>query len=184
LIFDNEYPYLITNGACSKKYLLEFNKKLSQVRAENRRILKRKVLPILTYEYSSCYAKDFIIRKMNTYAHTGYNAAALLQALRCNHRPAIETAHWKIQRNKYFFFRTIALTEKNSPQYVRENLSFYKTNCVDKNYEQNRRADYPHLYSPFYGIKAYAGQLLSEAMALFISSSKKAYRRLKRFFIF
>ena len=42
---------------------------------------------------------------------------------------------------------TVILTERNSPCYVREHLALLKTNSVDPNYKQNRRKDYPELFT-------------------------------------
>jgi hypothetical protein len=40
---------------------------------------------------------------------------------------------------------------------VRENLLFYKTNTIDKNYKQNRRIDYPELFTVSYYINQFKG---------------------------
>lgn len=150
--FDNEYYPLIGNAMCKKRYLLESGKKLHEVRAENRRLLKENWKNIIAFEYSGCYPKEHILRKFYTSTHTGYTPNDLKQSLRCNQRPTSENASWKTGNNKYFFFETVKLTKRNSPEYVRQNLSFYKLNNIDANYRQNRRTDYPELFTMSYYI--------------------------------
>jgi len=145
--FDNEFCYIINNAMCNKHYLQTRAVALHDIRVKNRSIVKKSVEPIVAFEYSSCFDADSIVKKMSSYAHTGFSTDVLKQALRCNHRPTIESNTWKIKNTKYFFLRTVTLDEKNSPQYVREHLSFYKTNAVDKNYKINRKKDYPELFT-------------------------------------
>lgn len=156
--FDNAYHYLIGNAMCSKKYLLDTGKMLHDVRAENRRVMHKGWKHIIAFEYSSCYSADFILRKFYTSTHTGYTANDLRQALRCNQRTSSENASWKTQNNKYFFFEMVKLTEANSPRYVRERLSFYKTHSVDPKYRENRRVDYPELFTMRYYFGEYKGR--------------------------
>jgi hypothetical protein len=135
---------------CTKKYLTQTQKRLYQIRYENRKVLKQKWKNIIAFEYSSCYSKDHIIRKFYTGLHTGFTPNDLNQSLRCNHRPTRELATWKAENNEYWFFEVVKLNEKNSPEYVRGELKSYKTGLIDKNYKQNRKTDYPELFTTSY----------------------------------
>lgn len=144
--FDNEYKLLIGNAMCNKNYLLNTGKKLHHVRAENRKVLQKGWKNIVEFEYSSCYDAEYMLRKFYTSTHTGFTPNDLKQSLRCNHRPVREIENRKPKNDSRFFFETVALTQRNSPKHVRENLAFYKTNAIDKNYKKNRREDYPELF--------------------------------------
>jgi hypothetical protein len=71
------------------------------------------------------------------------------------------------------------LTEDTSPKYVRENLQSLKTHNIDKNYEANRRQDYPQFYSQLSLSKI---RIADEAIAIKKKVNKKfrfLVRRLK-----
>ena len=145
--FDNEYRVLIGNAVCNKKYLLTHNKKLSQVRFENRCVLRKGWKNVIQFEYSSCYHKDFMLRKFYTSTHTGLSPEDLEKALLYNHRPVSPAYINKVRKDKKFFFETVQLTKDNSPTIVRENLGQYKTNAVNKNYRESRKQAYPKAFS-------------------------------------
>src|SRR6266536_1576554 len=128
--FDNEYRVLIGNAMCNKKYLLANNKKLSQVRFENRCILRKGWRNIIQFEYSGCFDKEFMLRKFYTSTHTGLGPEELEKSLLYNHRPVSPAYIDKIRKDKKFFFETVKLTEYNSPAIVRDNLNKYKTHSV------------------------------------------------------
>ena len=140
---------------CTKKYLTSTGKRLHQVRAESRRVISRGWKNIIAFEYSSCYDRESVLRKFYTGTHTRFTLNDLKQSLRCNHRPTREFANWKAENNRYWFFETVKLDERNSPDYVRKNLSQYKTNSVDKNYKRNRKTDYPELFKTSYHINQF-----------------------------
>ena len=153
--FDNEYKMMIGNAMCRKNYLLQNEKKLHQVRSENRRVINSKWKNIIAFEYSSCYDKEYIMRKFYTSTHTGFTQNDLKLSLRCNHRPTREFATWKADNNKYWFFETAQLTENNSPKFVRENLQSLKTGNIDVQYKLNRRKEYPDLFTMKYFINRF-----------------------------
>jgi hypothetical protein len=153
--FDNAYLQTIGNAMCTKKYLKSTQKKLHEIRYENRGKLKGKWKNIIAFEYSSCYSSEYIIRKFYTGLHTGFTPNDLKQSLRCNHRPTRELATWRAENSKYWFFEKVKLTKKNSPDFVRENFGCYKTNSIDKNYKKNRREDYPELFKISYFINRF-----------------------------
>lgn len=154
--FDNEYRVIIGNAMCNKKYLATNNKKLHHIRAENRSVLKKGWKNIIEFEYSSCYHPDHMLTKFYTSTHTGFTPNDLNQSLRCNHRPTREVQGTKPENNRKYFFETVELTPKNSPAYVRDNLSYYKINAIDKKYKVNRRTDYPELFT----IQNYVGSFI------------------------
>jgi len=170
--FDNEYRQIIGNAMCNKKYLVTNNKKLHDIRAENRKVLKKGWKNIIEFEYSSCYSPEHMLTKFYTSTHTGFTPTDLKQSLRCNHRPTREIVGAKPENTDKFFFETVLLTEKNSPKYVRDNLAFYKTNAVDVKYKQNRRVDYPELFTTLYYVKRFFNPL-SEWLAKTIKRIKK-----------
>ncbi len=156
--FDNEYKVLIGNAMCNKKYLLNENKSLHNIRKEYRRVISKTWRKIVAFEFSSCYKTDYIVQKFYTGLHTGFTENDLKQSLRCNHRPTRELASWKADNSPYWFFETVVLTENNSPKIIRDNLQKYKTNNVDINYRENRKKDYPELFSTSYFVKRWMKQ--------------------------
>ncbi len=169
--FDNEYKLMIGNAMCTKKYLIKNKMQLHEIRAKNRKILKSKWKNIIAFEYSSCYEKEYILRKFYTSTHTGFTSNDLFQSLRCNQRPTRELATWKADNSKYWFFETAKLEENNSPEYVRNNLSTLKTNSIDVNYKLNRRTDYPE----FFTLKYYINSFLQKNSSVL----KKQMKRIK-----
>lgn len=152
--FDNEYKVIIGSAMCTKAYLVKNNKMLHHVRAENRRVMKKGWKNIVEFEYSSCYDPEHMLTKFYTSTHTGFTPEDLKQSLRCNHRPTRGILGIRPENNTKYFFETVELTEQNSPKYVRDNLSFYKLNVIDKDYKQNRRVDYPELFTAGYHVKS------------------------------
>ncbi len=170
--FDNEYQVLIGNAVCNKKYLVMNNKKLSQVRFENRCILRKGWKNIIQFEYSSCFDKEFILRKFYTSTHTGLGPEDMEKSLLYNHRPVSPAYINKVRKDKKFFFETVKLTEYNSPAIVRDNLNKYKTHSLDKHYQKNRKAAYPEAFS----IKLHLITFLSDQIVFL----KKKFRFLMR----
>lgn len=173
--FDNEYKIIYGIPMCRKQYLLSNNKKLHEVRVMFHADLKMRWRNIIGFEYTSCFKIDEIIRKINTYAHTSLQVSELEQSLRCNHRTISKYYPVQIQNNKRFFLETVKLTRENSPQYVRDNLAFLKTNNIDKNYKENRRADYPELFTMSYYIRRF----VRDNKAILQKKFRYALRKLK-----
>ncbi|TAE38266.1 MAG: hypothetical protein EAZ70_03045 [Runella slithyformis] len=101
----------------------------------------------ILFEYSFCYQYHEVMRKFSTTPHGGMTQNEIAQSIRCNHAPISKLRNMRLDLHKNLWMETVALTSQNSPQYVRENLEILKTSVVDKNYRQNRRTDYPHLYT-------------------------------------
>lgn len=106
----------------------------------------------IIFEYSSCFSVDNIVRKLETNPHTGISKQVLLKALRCNHLslPQVPGHRKTLKPTPKYFLETVELTAANSPLYVRQNLAMLKTNVIDKNYQANRRIEYPHFYTPYF----------------------------------
>jgi hypothetical protein len=170
--FDNEYKVLLWRPLCNKRYLLYTGKKLHEVRSDSFKRKEKNWKNIIGFEYSSCYDREFILRKFYTSTHTGLGAEDLQTSLRYNHRPVSLSYINKVRKDKKFFFETVPLTGYNSPAIVRENLAVYKTNAIDKNYKRNRKEAYPEAFS----IKGYMTAFFSDHINLL----KKKFRFLMR----
>jgi hypothetical protein len=153
--FDNEYKVLIGNAICTRGYLNKTGKKLHDVRFDNRRTLTKGWKNIIEFEYSGCYSVEHMLRKFYTSTHTGLGYNDLVQSLRCNHRPTKTAENQIPENNERDLFETVTLNEYNSPKYVRENLNLYKTNAIDKNYKENRKLDYPQIFTAGYHISRF-----------------------------
>lgn len=145
--FDNEYAPVYGIPVCNKKYLVSEDKSLSDVRRKYHGKLQMNWDLIIGFEYSSCFNKEDILRKLDTNSHTGFTRADLERALACNHRPFKLALGEQPDLNKKNLFETVRLTESNSPALVRENLKTYKTNNINKAYKQKRKELYPELFS-------------------------------------
>jgi len=172
---DNEYKLLLWRSMCNKRYLLNSGKKLSSVRVDSFRHKGDKWNNVIGFEYSTCYAAEHILRKFYTSTHTGFTPNDLKQSLRCNHRPVYEVRGTKPENNALYFFETVKLNETNSPKYVRENLALLKTNNIDINYKQNRRIDYPELFT----VSHHARRIIKEYKAVWQKKFRYALRKLK-----
>lgn len=151
--FDNEYAILYGIPMCTKNYLTVNSFKLHDVRVLYHSNLKMKWKQIIAFEYTSCFDLNSIARKQNTNSHTTIQKDDITQALRCNHRPLSKFYKDSLKNTERFFFKTIELNEFNSPKYVRDNLENLKIHNVDVNYKENRRKDYPELFTLSYYTK-------------------------------
>lgn len=97
----------------------------------------------LAFEYSYCFPTlEDVWRKKCTYSHTGFTMESVETGLSCNHWPRSHLRGEKVGQEPYDFFEFVELNDRNSPKYVRDNLSWLKTNIVNPNYKQNRIAKY------------------------------------------
>jgi hypothetical protein len=103
------------------------------------------------FEYTFCYTKEHINRKLNTYGHHPFCEADVDIALKCNHwirrsmvgdicPPPNST------RKETHWFEFEELSENNAPGYVLDNFDKLKTNNVDANYKENRNIHYPNYF--------------------------------------
>jgi hypothetical protein len=157
--FDNEYSVMYGIPMCTKKYLLETGKKLHDVREQYHAKLRMKWKRIIGFEFSSCFGIDNITGKLNTFSHTGYNYADVMQALKCNHRPVVQPYPQYVKNTKRYLFKTVRLTKKNSPLYVREHLHRLKTGNINPGYKKHRRENYPALFTVQYFLQNVSGNI-------------------------
>jgi hypothetical protein len=104
--------------------------------------------PILAFEYSFCFAREHVKRKIQTNAHCGSTEEDYIEAVECNHWLMIKNRGIKVEPptdksvlNRWFYF--VDLDETNSPKYLRDHLDEFKTNTVSPDYEENRKKYYP-----------------------------------------
>jgi hypothetical protein len=96
----------------------------------------------LFFEYTFCFPREAMWRKLNSFIHDGYAPRDLEVALLTNHwvkapsrgeRPGQQSVDW---------LETVVLDEANSPKYVRDNLARLKTHAVPQDYREHRRRLY------------------------------------------
>ena len=93
----------------------------------------------IAFEYSYVFRNMADVwRKKCTYAHTNFTEECIEEALKCNHWPRTMNRGEKLGDNEYDFFEKVELTPENSPKFVRDNLTYLKTNIVSVNYQDNR----------------------------------------------
>jgi hypothetical protein len=81
----------------------------------------------LAFEYSYCFSRDAIVRKLSTFSHDGFTTADVDRALAGNYWVKSDLLGQRRGDRPEDNFWTEPLTEKNSTRYVRENISWLKT---------------------------------------------------------
>ena len=84
----------------------------------------------LAFEYSFCFSREAIYRKLCTFSHDGYTMADVDRALAGNHWVKSESLGQKAGDRPEDFFTKQELNKDNSPPYVLENISWLKTHVV------------------------------------------------------
>jgi hypothetical protein len=100
----------------------------------------------MIFEYSYCYPRDKIMRKFDTFIHTGFQQSELDSALRYNHRPTSQRRARQLSWNFEDWFVNRTLNSRNSPAFVRQHLAELKTNVVSTSYQQSRLDEYPQFF--------------------------------------
>lgn len=106
----------------------------------------------VAFEYSFCFSRDGLWKKLNTFSHPGYTEEDLESALKCNHWVKASRRQESDNNREYNladpmnWFGTVDLTPLNSPEFVRNNLKELKTYIVDKNYKENRERLFPQFF--------------------------------------
>lgn len=95
----------------------------------------------LVFEYSYCYDRESIKRKLATFTHADPGENVLERALNCNHAPVSRG-----QLRNHHWYQTIGPDEAQHPQYVAQNLELLKTNVVHPDYPLARAEAYPDLF--------------------------------------
>jgi hypothetical protein len=96
---------------------------------------------IFFFEYSYCFDKNSLIRKLNTFSHVtdigeetvDFSFANNIKL--CNSNNITD----KHLNSKDFFFTKELLTPANSPLYIREHINEIKLNTINNNYIENRK---------------------------------------------
>lgn len=142
--YDNIWYAKRATPAIKIQLLLQGKNSLAELRKENitsaSRIFKDKPF---VFEYSFCFDKEGIIRKYNTFGHTGFSIKAIERSLLCNHIALHNNIYGF---SPYYWLETINLTKHNSPSFIRENMFGLKTNSISCNYRKNRKKYYPDIY--------------------------------------
>lgn len=95
----------------------------------------------LAFEYCFCFSKEDCWYKLSTSLHTNWQRDEFEDSINCNYWTQRNGEKPNIN-NRYHWFETVNLHEKNSPKYVRDNLELLKTNLIPKNYRANRMKKY------------------------------------------
>ena len=105
----------------------------------------------MVFEYSYCFTKHGIMRKYQTFAHTGYMKEDIDRALILNCVPVPKNTPGKKHRAYEKWFVKRNLNSRNSPEFVRKNIDYLQTGVISKNYAQNRMKEYPKVFprNPF-----------------------------------
>jgi len=95
---------------------------------------------IYFFEYTYCFSKPAMIRKLRTFAHvTDLDDSALEFSLRHNiSLTTPDNANITFFNNEENICTREVLTEFNSPLYVREHFNYLSTNLIPENYLENR----------------------------------------------
>ncbi len=102
----------------------------------------------LVYEYSYCYPREDIERKFRSFAHAVYSPDEIAQSIACNRVPVSAVRERKPDLTSHLsWFKKVKLSRRNSSEYVLRNQNLLRTNVVPADYEANRRAAYPELFT-------------------------------------
>lgn len=94
------------------------------------------------FEYSFVFPYDGILYKFNTSLHTRWVKDKIDASIEYNHWTMTAYQGDPDRNNRWHWFETAALSERNSPAYVRENLAKLKTNLVPEDYKERRLRRY------------------------------------------
>lgn len=167
--FDNEYKITMATPLQRISSIRDKDLPSSRARILHRRPITEKWKNFIVFEYSHCFDKEALLRKFETFTHTGFTRDDMELALACNHRPLLSVTGQQIRLNEKFLFDTIQLTPRNSPLLVRQQLTSLKTNIVDPEYASNRKKHYPTLFTPLktarYQLKLLVKSILNRSVA-------------------
>lgn len=100
----------------------------------------------MIFEYSYCYSREKIMRKFDTFIHTGFQQAELDASLRYNHRPTSQHRTRRLGWTYENWFVRRRPNSRNSPAFVRKHLTALKTNVINPDYQTNRIEGYPQYF--------------------------------------
>ena len=138
---DNSCAAVRFVGCASIRYLFERGVGIEGIRLKYDGLVP--TADPLVYEYSYCYPRDAIARKMATFLHVDAGAERLARALECNHA-ILETVPWRIEPDHWY--ETIPLDRTGAPQYVLDHAGSLRTGNVNPEYREARARTYPELF--------------------------------------
>lgn len=97
----------------------------------------------LIFEYSYCYSKQAIHRKLDSFAHIHPGVDVLDRALECNHA-LIDISSTRLRSED--LFKVVDTEEAQHPAYVSEHLDEWMTQNVNPQYSEARGQRYPALF--------------------------------------
>ena len=130
----------------------------------------------MVFEYSFCFPKNEIIRKYDTFTHPGLDQKEITQAIECNRTAVFKESRSKLSCSRKFWFEKVALTEKNSPAFIRENFQRLKTNTVPDDYKENRIKHHADLFSPTAKVAYFLSKLRPSHLVSVMRLTLKSYR--------
>jgi len=183
--FDNLWLMSRSTPLVSVRVLKEDARPIDKIRGQNIGPTKEWPKKML-FEYSFCFTLEEMVRKYDTGIHTGFRLEDIQRGLLCNHVPVSSLRDKRISLDPSFWLVKVELNEKNSPAFVRENLSDLKINTVDNEYVENRRLYYPEFF-PRRGFRRMLMKIYKKALEqkyrLIINHprARRWYRRFERF---
>ena len=96
----------------------------------------------LVYEYSYCFSKEAIRKKLRNFAHVGPTEEMFSKALQLNHHFVHPGDN---PQNRFWLERQEPDSELH-PKYIIDNMQSLKTNNIDANYLANRERDFFNLF--------------------------------------
>lgn len=139
---DNFCPAVRFVGCASVDHLRRTGRGLQSVRTSQDGLLP--TLDPLVFEYSFCYPRAALDRKLATYIHTDPGAGPVDIALECNHGffgstpTTIDIDQWYAKRS---------IEELGAPDYVLDHAAELTTGNVNPDYAEARLRRYPHLFT-------------------------------------
>ena len=130
----------------------------------------------MVFEYSFCFPKEQIVRKYETFGHPGLAQKEIIRAIESNRAAIFKESQSQLSCAPKFWFKKVALTEENSPTFIRENLQRLKTNTVPDNYQENRIQHHADLLSPVARAKYFLSKLKPARLISSIQQTLKSFR--------
>ena len=153
--FDNLWSEIRSIPAVSLSYIIDSKYTLSHIRFF---ICGSGPAPLwkleVAFEYSYCFEKQGIFRKYDSFFHTGVTKDEIEQAISCNHIVVSKARDQALTLEPKYWLKKANLTPSNSPEYVRQNLSNFKTNVIPPSFQFNRYKTYNSFFYklPFFNI--------------------------------
>jgi hypothetical protein len=106
----------------------------------------------MIFEYSFCFSKEGIEKKLNSFSHTGAKYKQWKVSLELNCLPT-RSGEIPNLKNSKSWNHIVPLNKSNSPQFVIDNFSILKTKIINPNFKKNRKRTKPEYFNGINGIK-------------------------------